>query len=626
LRRPRGSAAPAIACAAALLGASIALAAPAPGRGGPDVPGREAWRDPRALLGVDPRLIAAAASPETVAVWLGLRDKGEAGPAELAAALARARASLTPRSLARRLRARVEPLVDYRDLPVHGPYLDSLVARGLAPFGAQRWLNQVAVRLPGARLPEVAALPFVDRVREVEPRFRSADPVGPPGPAPESPARASRTGLAGAIAYGLTAEPLAQLGLPAVHDSGYVGTGVLICVLDEGFNAHDTHEALRDVPFPPGFRRDFVEGDTIVTNLSDPVGFEHGTWVLGLLAGNRPGVYVGAAFGASYALGRTEVHASEHRIEMIYWGMGAEWADSIGADVISSSLGYSTFESPDPSYTYADMDGHTTIVSRAAEIAASKGILVVNAVGNEGNGPWGRLVAPADVDGDSLIAVGAVDASGTVADFSSRGPSADGRVKPDLAARGRWSPLVSPAGGPTAYEAQSGTSFAAPLVAGLAACLMQARPAWRPVDVSRALRGTASRACAPDNEIGYGIPDGLAALAWDPASGDPPPCRRPAPAAEVLGPNPLRADGPATRVRFTAGGFSSGPQAARARVYDVQGRIVRELWSGSLAHGQYAIVAWDGRGDDRRKAASGIYFVALEAGGQRAAARVALLR
>ena len=207
----------------------------------------------------------------------------------------------------------------------------------------------------------------------------------------------------------------------------------------------------------PGRQRDFTEGDTIVTDTTALSGLRHGTNCMGLVAGNKLGTYVGSGFGAQFALARTEVDATETPVEMLYWGMGAEWADSLGADVITSSLGYFTFDNSADDYTYADMDGHTTDVTRAAEIAASKGILVCNAVGNEGGTSWHYLIAPADVFTDSLIAVGAVDAAGTVAGFSSYGPSAAGCFKPDISARGVTDTLVSTGGNPNLYTTGSGT-------------------------------------------------------------------------------------------------------------------------------------------------------------------------
>jgi subtilisin family serine protease len=578
---------------------------------------------PEVAAKLDPRLLGPALHPsgERLAVWLTLADKGELDPRELAAMLGVAAASLAPRALARRLRAGVRPLVDYRDLPVHAGYLDALAAHGLEPLGVSRWFNQVAVRLPDDRLAELARLGFVSRILPVEHARRSPDPKpASPGPGRSSiPATQER---AGAVNYGMTLEQLAQLNLPAVHDSGYVGTGVLVCVLDEGFNFFDKHEALRDQPIPLERQRDFVRGVQTVQDTTDTRSFNHGTEVLGCLAGDLPGVYVGAAFGAEYALARTEIEASETRREMVYWGLGAEWADSLGADILSSSLGYSTFDIGQGDYTYSDMDGHTTLVSRAAEIAAAKGILVVNAVGNEGAHPWHYLVAPSDVNGDSVLAVAAVDRNGAPASFSSFGPSADGRIKPDVAARGVDNPLVLPSSNPSGYTTDDGTSFATPLVAGVAACLMQARPQWTPREVSCALRSTASRAANPDFRLGYGVVDALAALRWSPGAA--------APGVSGLelalaGPNPLRRDRGPARVRVGLGAGTAAAQSVRLEVSDVGGRRIRELWTGVLTCGVPVSVSWDGRDDEGRACRGGLYFITLRAGGKRTSVRVTLL-
>ena len=571
---------------------------------------------------LDTRLLPAvlAGGEEPVSVWLELADKGEQGPADLIARLQRAEASLTPRALARRLRAHVEPLVDYRDLPVHAPYVELLAARGLTPVGASRWLNRVAVRVPAGRLPEVASLSCVARIAPVERMHRSEDP---PVESTGGAAREARPLRATAVDYGQTAQQLVQIGVPSLHDSGYTGAGVLICVLDEGFNWYDKHEALRDIPIPAGFTRDFVRGVESVQDTTG-AGFRHGTAVLGVIAGRKIGTYVGAAYGADIALARTETTSSETPQEMVNWGMGAEWADSLGADIISSSLGYFDFDPGFPDYTYANMDGHTTVVSRAAEIAASKGILVVNSVGNEGATAWHFLIAPSDVHGDSVIAVGAVDAAGMPAGFSSFGPSPDGRVKPDVAARGVANPIVGTTGNWQAYSTASGTSFSQPLIAGLAACLMQARPVWTPRDVARAIRLTASRAANPDYRVGYGIANGGAALSYDPTASVPP-GHPPAPRIRMAGPNPVDGAAPArVWVSLTPGGLVAA--AATVIVHDAQGRRIRSLWSGVLTSDSPVAVTWDGRDDGGREAGRGLYFITLEASGERSTIRLVLLR
>jgi subtilisin family serine protease len=575
---------------------------------------------------IDARLLPAVAAGESVRVWVEFADKGARDRADLARRLARAEAALTPRARARRERAGVAPLVDERDLPVEPAYLEALRERGLRPFAVSRWFNRAALETAGGRLADLAALGFVSRIAPVERGWLSARPT-PPGDEFHPPPRAAlargvgRSEVAGAVDYGLSLDQLSQIGVPAVHDSGYIGTGVLVCMLDDGARFQDQHASTRGIHIPPGHRRDFVDGDTLLTDAGSGV---HGLYTLACVGANRPGQLVGPAFGATFALARTEVDASETTVEMLYWAQGAEWADSLGADVISSSLGYRQFDGAAGDFTYADMDGHTTEVTRAAEIAASKGILVVNSVGNEGDRPWHYLIAPADASGDSLIAVGAVDAAGRVAGFSSFGPTADGRIKPDLVARGVDDPVPGIADS-NAYSVNSGTSLSAPIVAGLAACLMQARPTWTPGQVIRALRETASRICSPDNAYGYGLPNGPAALRWAPDAPGVPVCSRSLLGIRLIGPNPLRAGGPPARVRFALGTEATGPVRARLRVVDVTGRIWRELWSGTLLRGESQPAAWDGLDRRGRRVPAGLYWLVLEGGGSLASVRLVSL-
>jgi subtilisin family serine protease len=280
---------------------------------------------------------------------------------------------------------------------------------------------------------------------------------------------------------------------------GFTGEGMVIAVLDAGFYNANILPAFDSIRLNGQILgcRDIVTGDTMVYE-----DFPHGMNVLSTMAGNLPGKIVGTAPKASYWLLRTEDAASESIQEEINWLVGAEFADSVGADIINCSLGYTTFDNASTNHTYADMDGNTTIVTKAADWAASTGMFVVVSAGNLGSQTWQKISAPADAD--SVLTVGAVDPFGTIAGFSSRGPTSDGRIKPNIVAQGSSSITAANAGDITT---NNGTSFSGPIAAGAVACLWQANPARTNMEIMNAIHRSSSQFGAPDTVKGYGIPN-----------------------------------------------------------------------------------------------------------------------
>ncbi len=398
----------------------------------------------------------------------------------------------SPAAVARREKLGI-PYPDHRDLPVNSQYITTVTGLGLSYRCASKWMNTGLFSSEKQEdTGEIEALWFIDSVKLVKRPSGlvklTGNKYGVTVPADDPDAFDPRLPHNGHI----------------LHQSGFTGRNVVIAVLDAGFLNVNRIEALDNLRKRQGIiaTRDFVYGSDYVYDYHT-----HGTSVLSILAGSLPGIINGTAPGARYLLLRTEDDESEYPVEEDYWAAAAEYADSAGADIITSSLGYFSFDDPSMNYSFRDMDGSTAFVTRAANIAASKGILVVNSAGNERNNEWVRIIAPSD--GDSVLGVGALNHDLTISDFSSAGYSSDGQVKPDVVAPGVLLPMQLE---PGLWHKGSGTSFSCPVISGLCASLMQAVPSSSPSKIIDALHKSSDRYSSPDSLYGYGLPDFTRAL------------------------------------------------------------------------------------------------------------------
>lgn len=438
---------------------------------------------------------AGGADSEGGIVWVFFRDK-ETGVVDAHSAAA-ASARFAPRRASRMLRAGA--VDDERDLPVSERYVRELSFAGARVRTTSRWLNAASCEASADVLDQLRALPCVLRIEPVGRSLPRREPARANAQVPSAEPAADLLALP--YDYGLSFSQSWQLNVPELHALGLSGDSVLIAVFDAGFRL--VHEAFDSLVSSGRViaKYDFIFADTGVANDSlDVAGQDqHGTWVLGTLAGFAPGELVGPAFGARYMLAKTEDIRSETPVEEDYYVAALEWADSAGADIVTSSLSY------DFGYVMNGAQGKSTI---AANTAAARGILLCTAMGNSGPGP-ATLGAPADAF--NIVAVGAVDAQGQIASFSSRGPTADLRIKPEVCARGVSDYTVS-ASNATEYVTVSGTSFATPLTAASAALLLSAHRDWGPLALRAALMQSGDHAHIPDNNYGWGIFDLLAAL------------------------------------------------------------------------------------------------------------------
>lgn len=399
--------------------------------------------------------------------------------------------------------------IDMYDLPVNPQYLLAVAEIGVEILNPTKWMNGVTVHTEDiALIDSIALLPFVEDISIVS--YVEIDTSGFVKPnldfetfvsVPPKELQSDRRDTE--FDYGFGLNQIAMLKGDEFHEMGYRGKGMVIAVLDAGFVNTDTLSIFDSLWLNNQILGtwDFVNGTEVSFN-----GHYHGTMVLSCMGGNAPGLLIGTAPEASYWLLQSEFAPTEYIIEEYNWVSAAEFADSVGADIINSSLAYHDYDVPMKNInpTYEDLNGDTQLVTIGADIAAAKGILVVNSMGNSGNDTtWHWLAAPSD--GDSIMGVGAVDSFETIANFSSYGPSADGRVKPNLVAMGRKATVASPYS-PGVNQA-NGTSFSSPIMAGISAILWQANPEKNNMDILRALEQSSDRYDNPDDRYGHGIPD-----------------------------------------------------------------------------------------------------------------------
>ncbi len=404
--------------------------------------------------------------------------------------LSRPDAFLSQRAIDRRRQQGIS--VDSTDLPVSPAYLESVRSAGLTVMGTSRWHNTIVVASPTDNVSEVTQkLPFVSRCLKlyVSPDSMLFIPRSDVGHLMLKDTVSHST-------YGAGWKQIKPVNGHKLHELGFKGKGKLIAILDAGFHNADRIPALKAISVVA--TADFAPRRT----QSIYAEHYHGAMVLSVMGANLRGKLIGTAPEADYALIRTEDTNTETRAEEDSWTMGAEYADSIGADLINSSLGYIHWDGDSIGPDYRDLNGRTTFVSQTASMLASKGIVLCNAAGNEGSTQWHKISVPADAD--DILTVGAVDADSTIALFSSLGPSQDRRVKPDVCGPGVGVTVIDGAG---TLTTNNGTSFASPIICGLVACLWQALPGLNARQILHIVRSSADRYQWPDNVFGYGIPD-----------------------------------------------------------------------------------------------------------------------
>jgi len=549
--------------------------------------------EPRVGAVMAPRLaerLVGLESSQAIPVMVYFTDKGIRTQEEFNRAASKRKAQFTEHALWRRAKVGRADM-DFMDLPISREHIQRIEALGAKLRVPLNWFNAATFEMTRDQVEQVSNFPFVRRMDLVV-SFRR--PLEPEVLEPELGSVSPPNEIC-ALNYGPSYWQVRQINVPICHDSGYSGRGVIMAMFDTGFRKnHVVFDSIRN-------SGRLIDQHDFYTNRDTTDWGSHGTGTWSEAGGFRSGSLIGPGYGATWAIYRTEVIAFERNIEEDYWAAALQRTDSLGGEVVSSSLAYKTFDSGQRSYTYQDMNGNTAICSRAAKHAANLGIIVCNAMGNSGSST-GTLEAPADAD--SILSVGAVDSVGTIASFSSRGPTYDGRVKPEVCAKG-VSDYWASSSSTTAFGYASGTSCSTPLVGGSCAVILQAKPTWTPLQVRRALMMTASRHTNPDNNYGWGIIDVWAAIHYSQSAVEDDRIQVGKDRGLLLESRPNPTTGAAT-LSFS---LARAGEVSLA-IYNASGRRVRALLSGPRGPGTYA-ARWDGRDEKGIEVPSGIYFYKL---------------
>ena len=404
--------------------------------------------------------------------------------------------NLSERSIQRRIKTLGEDnIINYDDIPIRQNYLNEIEAFGIRIENKLTWFNAVTAYLNETQKNSLLQLIFVDKVEPVRTFKFNREEIIPTGYLVKEAASQDQ------IRYGSSFAQLSLSDIPQVYAMGINGDRIIIGILDTGFKWKG-HESLINAKVISEY--DFIFKDSVTADEpgDQPGQHSHGTAIFSVVGGYKDSVLIGAAFNSSFILAKTEDERSETHFEEDNYAAALIWMESLGVDVTTSSLGYNIFDDSLLSYQYSDMDGKTTIVTKAAELAFQRGIVTLSAAGNEGDDPWFHIIAPAD--GFNTISVGAVTQNNTLANFSSRGPTSDGRIKPEIVAQGVGVFSASTAGF-SSYGSINGTSLSTPIAAGVASLLLSAHPYLKNTQVRNILFESADNAASPNNERGYGL-------------------------------------------------------------------------------------------------------------------------